>query len=933
MASSSIPAMNYHEPSSPTQDFLTFDLEAKGPLTGQQHTHSVTLAAPVDNQNLDLASSFDSSLFHPDLFQPPQPLTTAHSTVAFNHLPLQPHHHPHQQQHHHTLSHASSYSSLHSAASASDMGSGNGLWVTTDESPYATPYDHSRNSSFSFDPATTPIHNLISGDWTMPLLQQPVQPCIPLETISANRPSQPLFIETQRLGRTSVDRLKGTYRSQPYARQRSESLSVKSEADDDLPALLSASTNASIQTSQHPQTPWSNTLIQGVDRMTLHHRRTSSAASNTALNHHATSRRPMLSRTQRSFTVSSFKPPSQPDVSEELHLSGTPEDREIAVRNALTEDATAISTMTNSSQADKYRSIWVRRWLRLCYVHDVTSTVPRQGLYASYTISCEEYGLKPINSASFGKAVRNAYPGIRTRRLGHRGNSKYHYVSLRPAIRTEAERLNNYGDSSGQRHVALGDGPVADLLDDFSNSQDGSYEMNDEGDEEDDEDDLECHDLLDSTLSNFESISNLSQLDNSGHTTSTGLSMPRRPVGGFSRRHTTSMMPSVDINVDLPSMHVQTPVFNLPNFPRLAEQVPIPGELPAESFWQSFCQHQEALANCVRNLQWGTFSDLCSTFWAHLGADDVQASQQLHINELVVRAMACSFDHFTAILLEHVHVPTTSAEDLSTLRHFATEFRSVFEVSHRHFISEVSGPRVELAVRFTHLIIRIWDLQQVTCALAPFLSDDKQVKSLLLSWDKLDYKSLSDQCMLACGCEEDFLQNILFQFRQWLAELVGSDNTGEQSVEMLGEWLSSAVDIIKNRDLDSERKTSRSLVTKTGFITSQILRDFTLRSDSTFGIFQLIKTWVDDWVSVIVLRETALSIDNLEMRRTPSDMRVMIPSQSSTSRSLEVNTAIPPLLFHGHGVLMPGKGSLSFGVGVDHMAITPKQNFQQSVNL
>ena len=45
-----------------------------------------------------------------------------------------------------------------------------------------------------------------------------------------------------------------------------------SEADDDVSALLSASTNQSVVTPW-TQTPWQNPLVQGVDRMTLHHRR------------------------------------------------------------------------------------------------------------------------------------------------------------------------------------------------------------------------------------------------------------------------------------------------------------------------------------------------------------------------------------------------------------------------------------------------------------------------------------------------------------------------------------------------------------------------------------------------------------------------------------------------------------------------------------
>ena len=38
--------------------------------------------------------------------------------------------------------------------------------------------------------------------------------------------------------------------------------------------------------------------------------------------------------------------------------------------------------------------------------------------------------MPPLNPASFGKLVRIIFPGIQTRRLGMRGESKYHYVDL-----------------------------------------------------------------------------------------------------------------------------------------------------------------------------------------------------------------------------------------------------------------------------------------------------------------------------------------------------------------------------------------------------------------------------------------------------------------------------------------------------------------------
>lgn len=50
-----------------------------------------------------------------------------------------------------------------------------------------------------------------------------------------------------------------------------------------------------------------------------------------------------------------------------------------------------------------------------------------------------------LNPASFGKLVRVLFPGLKTRRLGVRGESKYHYVnfSLKEDQPGLAESQNN----------------------------------------------------------------------------------------------------------------------------------------------------------------------------------------------------------------------------------------------------------------------------------------------------------------------------------------------------------------------------------------------------------------------------------------------------------------------------------------------------------
>ena len=58
------------------------------------------------------------------------------------------------------------------------------------------------------------------------------------------------------------------------------------------------------------------------------------------------------------------------------------------------------------------------------------TSVPRNRVYAQYAQRCGTERVPLLNPASFGKLVRIIFPDITTRRLGMRGESKYHYVDL-----------------------------------------------------------------------------------------------------------------------------------------------------------------------------------------------------------------------------------------------------------------------------------------------------------------------------------------------------------------------------------------------------------------------------------------------------------------------------------------------------------------------
>ncbi|XP_019850482.1 PREDICTED: transcription factor RFX4-like [Amphimedon queenslandica] len=69
-------------------------------------------------------------------------------------------------------------------------------------------------------------------------------------------------------------------------------------------------------------------------------------------------------------------------------------------------------------------------WLEENYCMIPGSCLARSELYSLYEEFCRKESRKPHSPASFGKVVRIKFPKVSTRRLGTRGQSKYHYYGL-----------------------------------------------------------------------------------------------------------------------------------------------------------------------------------------------------------------------------------------------------------------------------------------------------------------------------------------------------------------------------------------------------------------------------------------------------------------------------------------------------------------------
>lgn len=80
-------------------------------------------------------------------------------------------------------------------------------------------------------------------------------------------------------------------------------------------------------------------------------------------------------------------------------------------------------------------------WLLDNYEMADGDSLPRSTVYDHYMAFCKEVNLTHVNAASFGKLIRSVFAGLKTRRLGTRGHSKYHYYGIKVKFDSSAHHM------------------------------------------------------------------------------------------------------------------------------------------------------------------------------------------------------------------------------------------------------------------------------------------------------------------------------------------------------------------------------------------------------------------------------------------------------------------------------------------------------------
>ncbi|XP_066200963.1 DNA-binding protein RFX2 isoform X2 [Saccopteryx leptura] len=458
------------------------------------------------------------------------------------------------------------------------------------------------------------------------------------------------------------------------------------------------------------------------------------------------------------------------------------------------------------------------QWLLDNYETAEGVSLPRSSLYNHYLRHCQEHKLDPVNAASFGKLIRSVFMGLRTRRLGTRGNSKYHYYGIRLKPDSPLNRLQE-----DTQYMAMRQQPVHQKP--------------------------RCRPAQKSD----------SLGDNGSHT---GLhSTPEQAMAAQSQHH----QQYIDVS------HV-FPEFPAPDLSSLLLQESITLQ-DVKALQLVYRRHCEATLDVVMNLQFHYIEKLWLSFWnskasssdgpASLPASDEDPEATILPKDKLVSLCKCepilkwmrSCDHILYQALVEVLIPDVLRPVPSTLtqaiRNFAKSLEGWLTNAMSDFPQQVIQTKVGVVSAFAQTLRRYTSLNHLAQAARAVLQNTSQINQMLSDLNRVDFANVQEQASWVCQCKESVVQRLEQDFKLTLQQ--------QSSLDQWANWLDNVVTQVLKQHAGSPSfpKAARQFLLKWSFYSSMVIRDLTLRSAASFGSFHLIRLLYDEYMFYLVEHRVA----------------------------------------------------------------------------
>lgn len=478
----------------------------------------------------------------------------------------------------------------------------------------------------------------------------------------------------------------------------------------------------------------------------------------------------------------------------------------------LMSGAGAVAGAVAAAANNKIASATIK-WLSQNYETAEGVSLPRSTLYNHYMQHCNEHKIEPVNAASFGKLIRSVFTGLRTRRLGTRGNSKYHYYGIR----------------------IKPDSVLKQMPQEDSETVASAYIKN----------------ALDANTNNDTALDSSAVANNNS---SHSINASNRP---FSKK-----------------LHLKPEAYEtcvqflgdgagaIPQFPSLEWDHSFPSELTAEDV-ELFCfkykEHCEKFLDAIVNLQFATIEYLWREFWSiDLPSNENYLSKsklQLLCLSTAVQNFVREIDYQFFQNMVDVIIPDV----LRSIPNALTQAIRTFAKSMELWLCEsmLGIPEQMLQIKtaavaaFCQTLRRYTSLNHLAQAARAVLQNNAQNSQMVGDLSRVDFKQVQEQAAWVCQCEAEVVQHFENGFKLALQQ--------KSSLEQWASWLQMVVDAVleEHRGKPSYAKAARQFLLKWSFYSSMVIRDLTLRSAPSFGSFHLIRLLYDEYMFYLIEHKIA----------------------------------------------------------------------------
>ncbi|XP_035741087.1 DNA-binding protein RFX2-like isoform X5 [Vespa mandarinia] len=449
-------------------------------------------------------------------------------------------------------------------------------------------------------------------------------------------------------------------------------------------------------------------------------------------------------------------------------------------------------------------------WLLENYETADGVSLPRSTLYNHYLRHCSENKLDPVNAASFGKLIRSVFLGLRTRRLGTRGNSKYHYYGIRVKPSSPLVMLNEDGTSRQQQ---------------TTNSQTKRFKF-----------------------------------------------VNQKPDQAYeSNTHSNT---NISSNTSPPQYHQYLGEASgaIPEFPEIlvGHGSSLPEDCTLEdidTFRSIYREHCEAFLDAVLNFEFATVESLWREFWRsqdNNNGDECEEEKYLsktklyqickcsEVQDFIRKVDYTFYQNLVEVLMPNVLRPIPSSLTQS-IRNFAKGLESWLISAMADCPEEMTQIKLTAVSAFAQTLRRYTSLNHLAQAARAVLQNSSQINQMLADLNRVDFHNVQEQASWVCQCDYGMVQRLEADFKVTLQQ--------QNSLEDWAIWLKSVVtQVLKPfEEKPTFAKAARQFLLKWSFYSSMVIRDLTLRSAASFGSFHLIRLLYDEYMFYLIEHQVAIA--------------------------------------------------------------------------